>query len=374
MNTRTIHNACRQAGAWAVVAIATIAASPTRAAEQVTGSVMFVRTELKQDTTPANRSLWLYNIATGATRELTPAMKNVLDGGGSWSPDGKRIAFERASLHVGRPATYRVYIFDTGSGRIQTLASGDGSFRAPAWGSGERIAVAATYRNRSCVTIVDAVRRSTRDLYCPPAPTQIQRVSWSADRRNLLVEAGYYAGQLEPTWRALAYRIDVATGAPTVLDDRIMDWPLRLEFSPGGHRGIYADTVPWDLLQVNFTTGESRVIGWGYAPRWSRNGQRIAYTGETYEMEPEFRYYNPLYVVNADGTGTRRVTASRTPDHAYMAAAWSKDNVHVVATRRTWADVSLTIPRDALRIVNVDNRVVLPLPSGSAEAGAWFEP
>jgi Tol biopolymer transport system component len=153
-----------------------------------------------------------------------------------------------------------------------------------------------------------------------------------------------------------------------------MDWPLRLEFSPGGHRGIYADTVPWDLLQVNFTTGESRVIGWGYAPRWSRNGQRIAYTGETYEMEPEFRYYNPLYVVNADGTGTRRVTASRTPDHAYMAAAWSKDNVHVVATRRTWADVSLTIPRDALRIVNVDSRVVLSLPSGSAEAGAWFEP
>jgi hypothetical protein len=91
-------------------------------------------------------------------------------------------------------------------------------------------------------------------------------------------------------------------------------------------------------------------------------------------MAPEFRYYNPLYVVNADGTGTRRVTASRTPDHAYMAADWSKDNVHVVATRRTYADVSLTIPRDALRIVNVDSRVVLSLPSGSAEAGAWFEP
>jgi len=374
MNTRTIHNACRRAGAWALVAIAGIAASPTRAAEQVTGSVMFMRTELKQDTTPASRSLWLYDVGSGSTRALTSAMKNVLDGGGSWSPDGKRIAFERASVHVGRPATYRVHIFDTASGRVRALASGDGSFRAPAWGPGERIAVAATYRNRNCVTIVDAVRRSTSDLYCPPAPTQIQRVAWSADRRSLLVEAGYYAGNLEPTWRALAYRVDVATGAPTVLDDRIMDWPLRLEFSPDGRRGVYADVVPWDLLQVNFTTGESRVIGWGYAPRWSRNGQRIAYTGETYEMEPEFRYYNPLYVVNADGTGTRRVTASRTPDHAYMAADWSKDNVHVVATRRTYADVSLTIPRDALRIVNVDNRVVLPLPAGSADAGAWFEP
>ena len=131
MNTHYFRNACHRAGVLALVVLAAIVASPASAAEVVSGSIMFVRTELKQDTTPANRSLWLYNIGTGATRELTPAMKNVLDGGGSWSPDGKRIAFERASLHVGRPATYRVYIFDTGSGRIQTLASGDGSFRAP---------------------------------------------------------------------------------------------------------------------------------------------------------------------------------------------------------------------------------------------------
>lgn len=374
MNTHNIRNACHRAGVSAFVAFAATLAWPAHAAEQVSGSIAFMRTELKQDTTPANRSLWLYDVGSGTTRAVTPAMNNVLDGGGSWSPDGKRIAFERASLHAGRPATYRVHVFDTTSGRARVLASGDGSFRAPAWGTGERIAVVATYRNRHCVTIVDAARRSTRDLYCPPAPTQIQRVTWSADRRSLLLEAGYYAGQLEPTWRALAYRVDLATGAPTVLDDRIMDWPLRLEFSPDGRRGVYADVVPWELLQVNFTTGESRVIGWGHAPRWSRNGRRIAYTGETYEMEPEFRYYNPLYVVNADGTGTRRITASRTPDHAYIAADWSKDNVHVVATRRTYADASLTIPRNALRIVNVDNRVVLSLPSGSADAGAWFEP
>ena len=374
MNTRNIHNACRRAGAGLLVACAAAVASPTHAAEQVSGSIMFMRTELKEDTSPANRSLWLYDAGSGATRELTPVMRNVLDGGGSWSPDGKRIAFERASVRHGRPASYRVHIVDTASGRVRVLPAGDGSFRAPAWGPGGRIAVAATYRNRNCVTIVDAERRSTRDLYCPPAPVQIQRVVWSADRRSLLVEAGYYAGNLEPTWRALAYRVDAASGAPTVLGDVIMDWPLRLEFSPDGRRGIYADAVPWDLLQVDFTTGESRVIGWGYAPRWSRDGKRIAYSGETYEIEPGFRYYHPLHVVNADGSGTRRVTASRTPDHAYIAADWSKDNVHVVATRRTYADPALTIPREALRIVNVDNHVVVPLPSGSADAGAWFEP
>ena len=77
--------------------------------------------------------------------------------------------------------------------------------------------------------------------------------------------------------------------------------------------------------------------------------------------------------MNADGSNVRRVTRSRVDNHAYIAADWSDDGVHLLVNRRIYLDPSLTIPREALRIINVDTLEVTALPQGSAAAGAWFE-
>ena len=111
-----------------------------------------------------------------------------------------------------------------------------------------------------------------------------------------------------------------------------------------------------------------------HAPSWSPDGKRIAYSGEIYETGATFRYYEPLYVMNADGTHVPRLTDSRVDNHAYLPAQWSKDNVHVLVNRRTWTDGSLTHAIEALRIVDANTRVLTQLPTGFAEQGAWYEP
>jgi hypothetical protein len=73
--------------------------------------------------------------------------------------------------------------------------------------------------------------------------------------------------------------------------------------------------------------------------------------------------------MNADGTNLRRLTVSRVANHAYTAAQWSKDNVHVLANRQTFTDDSLTRANFALRIVNADTRALLQLPAGVRGGG-----
>ena len=169
----------------------------------------------------------------------------------------------------------------------------------------------------------------------------------------------------------LAYRVNAATGATVLLADGILDAPQELEFAPDGRHALFNSSG--EIMRIDFASNTATSIGNGYSPRWSKDGRRIAFTGEVFEGGPEFRYYQPLYVMNADGSNVRRVTRSRVDNHTYIAADWSDDGVHLLVNRRIYLDPSLTIPRVALRIINVDTRAVTTLPRGHAEPGAWFE-
>ena len=200
------------------------------------------------------------------------------------------------------------------------------------------------------------------------------RPQWSPDGKRLFVAGLLPEGRLGESFHALAYNIDATTGSTKLLSDIVMFEPLQLTFSPDGTRGVYADAVANDMTLVDFRNGATTALPRGHAPVWSPNGKRIAYTGEVYETGAEFRYYEPLCVMNADGTNLRRLTVSRVANHAYTAAQWSKDNVHVLANRQTFTDDSLTRSNFALRIVNADTRALVQLAAGYVEAGGWFEP
>ncbi|HEX2594834.1 MAG TPA: hypothetical protein VHL61_00040 [Luteimonas sp.] len=346
----------------------------TAAAATSTSAIVYTHRQVATDGTLANSSLALTSPA-GTTRTLTPTATTTIDDGATWSPDGTRIAFEHGAPRFGGTLHFDIYSLDKRTRTLRRLTYSAADATSPAWGPRNRIALVTKYRTRSCVSVIEESGRE-HDLFCPPSPAELMHPVWSADGSRIFVQAGYYTGSLEPLWRSLAYRIDATTGAAFVLDDRVLEESAQLEFAPDGSRGIFSNTYPYvaPLTRVDFATHALHALGDGYAPRWSHDGRRIAFTGEVYDTTSTgVRYYEPLYVMNADGSNVRRLTISRTDNHAYTAAQWSKDNVHVLANRRDYLDPSLTVPRFGLRIVNADTRSLRSLPEGYAEPGAWFE-
>lgn len=365
--------ALRRATAASVALASAVAAAgnpgPAPAPREKT-AIVFTRIQYDADALPRSSALTLAN-AAGTARALTPQVEGILDASASWSPRGDRLVFERRDS--GRHGRDVLFVADR-AGNVRRLVPGPGPYRAPAWGPRDEIAFVSVRGGQQCLSLVDANGRHRRDLFCPADATEIMRPTWSPDGTALHVASGYYTGRLEPVWHAQAWRVDAATGAALKLAEEEMVEPRTLTFSPDGTRGIYSDGYPTEMTLVDFRTGDSGPLGVGCFPRWSPDASRIAFTGEVYEVGADFRYYQPLFVMRADGTQVRRVTSSRVDNHIYAAADWSRDGVRVLANRTVFTDPSVTHKRIALRIIDVDTGTVTRMPEGYAEPGAWFEP
>lgn len=339
------------------------------------GNIVFTHPHFDATGTLTRSSLSVAWSDGTAIRTVTAAADGVIDNGATWSPDGTRFAFEHAASRTGLPEHFDILSYDMRTRQIRRMTSGSGNFVAAAWGPRNRIAFVSRYRSSNCLSVIEANGRQ-HDLFCPPAPAELRRPTWSADGTRLFIQAGYSIGGVDQFWRSLAYRVDAGSGAASVVDDRVLEEKMPLEFSPDGSHGIFYNQYPYTsgMTLVNFATHATRSIASGYAPRWSQDGRRIAFTSEVYEVNPpNVRYYESLFVMRADGTQVCRVTQARANDHAYTAVDWSSDGVHVLVNRRLYLDPSLTVPRYALRIVNVDTGALKVLPDGYAEPGAWRE-
>ena len=339
----------------------------------LTDAIVFSRSHLNADGTTRSSRLWIKEPAIDPLA-LVPDADHEENNLASWSPRGTHLAFQRTHITSNPDGQSAIFTIGANGFGLRRATMGRGNFLTPAWGPTNAIAFVTRYPNHDCLSMVAAASHRQRDLFCAPAPAQIARPVWSNDGRSILIHAGYYTGSLEPLWRSLVYRINANTGAPTLLGDRVLDEPRFLEFSPDGSRGIYSDIYTTEMFVLDFASGSMTSIGSGYAPRWSPDGRRIAFTREYFDYSgPEFRYYEPLYVMDANGDHERQITLSRIPNHAYTAVDWSVDGRRLLVNRRIYLDPSLTITRYSVRIADIATRTVTKLTDGQADPGGWFQ-
>lgn len=160
-----------------------------------------------------------------------------------------------------------------------------------------------------------------RQLTSTNGDWQSQMPSWSPDGRWVAFESDRDDGY------SRIYVVSSAGGSPRVVADR----GTGPAWSPDGRRIAYT-SLGIAIVKPDGTGSRQVTTDWRDAgPAWSPDGRRLAFTS-TRDGNAE------IYVVNADGTGLRRLT---TFDRVDDDPAWSPDGRRIAFSRNTdgWGDI-----------------------------------
>jgi dipeptidyl aminopeptidase/acylaminoacyl peptidase len=140
-----------------------------------------------------NFDLFLYDLHTGRTRNLTPDTLETINPDVSWSPDGTRLAFTS-----NRAGPFAAHILDVETGDMRRVTRHAYSDYTAEWSpDGQRLAVVANTRGQTHWTfVVPAEGGQARPISGPRGPIDALQPRWSPDGKRLAFssfEPGIYS-------------------------------------------------------------------------------------------------------------------------------------------------------------------------------------
>jgi hypothetical protein len=251
----------------------------------------------------------------------------------SWSPDGTRLVFERTALRESRLRSLGVYLVDASGSRSRRLAAGT----TPAWSpDGTLIAFVRGGGVFAIKPDGTGQRRLTTTVRKTVGP-----LSWSPDSTRIALSRG---GDI------YSVRAD-GTGETRLTTTRRLE--AQPAWSPDGARIAYVDGSKIAVVNAD-GTGATRVRSDGVSPTWSPDSKSIAFDN------------GDLWVVNADGTGLRRLGEA---DEAFDSPQWSPSGDAVVVGDQFGNETGY-LPNPGIRLLSALDgkaRKIAPVPRSPIE-------
>jgi hypothetical protein len=238
-------------------------------------------------------SLWRQRIGSDVATQITSG--DVYDYQPDWSPDGKTVVFARYAHDA-----IELELLDLTSGSVSPLTPNGAVNVEPRWSpDGSRIAfVSSVYNRRWHIFVVSPEVSDVGEQHAAPLritddnDSHLPRYyyskwdhyispAWSPDGQELILVSN--RGHIHGTggfWRMAAQ-----PGAPLrELRYEETTWKARPDWSPDGTRVVYSSYLgrQWNQLWLMTSDGgDPFPLTYGEfdatAPRWSRDGKRIAY-------------------------------------------------------------------------------------------------
>lgn len=229
----------------------------------------------------------------------------------AWSPDGKRLIYSERTPGPCAPCSFRLNILELPSGKRTPVLEGQTFDPAPAWSPDGRL-IAYTHQPRGEIDdeiwVANTDGTDKRQL---TSGIQSYHPAWSPDGTRVAF-AGAQGGSID------IFVVSATGGAPVRVSAR-SGVDVRPAWSPDGSKIAYVSDRAgfFEVFAMNadgsnprqLTTGASRVeCSRGCTlplinPSWSPDGTQIVY-GADRDGDLE------LYVMNADGSGQKRLTDS----------------------------------------------------------------